>query len=212
MPVGRIYQAPALTVPRQTPVYGFNGIKAAAVVASATVNHNPELIITGRSVRNKSKSPSPLLNHANNNKNNNNISNNFNGGASSHRTASKSRSNGGAARLGKAGKAAAAGADREKSWSPDGQEEDAEENVINNNDRQLANEIKAEPSRLCEGLVRHPAQIAAAVAVNKAEDFENNNNNNDEDDDNGPAVTSLSSSSVENGRQVNIKQQECKIR
>ena len=64
MPVGRIYQAPALTVPRQTPVYGFNGIKAAAVVASATISYNPELMVTGRSVRNnKSKSPSPLLNN-----------------------------------------------------------------------------------------------------------------------------------------------------
>jgi len=52
MPLGRIYQAPAVaTVSRNTPVYGYNGLKAV---------NNSDLVITGRAVRSKSsKSPSP---------------------------------------------------------------------------------------------------------------------------------------------------------
>jgi hypothetical protein len=212
MPVGRIYQAPALTVPRQTPVYGFNGIKAAAVVASATVSHNPELIITGRSVRNnKSKSPSPLLNNnANNYNKNSNISNSSNSGLSNARPV-KPRTNGttsGSVRTGKAapGKSVVSGADREKSWSPGGQDENEDDNNIlnNNDDKQLVDVVgapSAEPSRLCDGLVRHPTQIAAAVAANKAEDYENNNNNDNDDGSNDAAAASVSTPVI-NGRQV----------
>jgi len=52
MPLGRIYQAPAVaTVSRSTPVYGFNGLKSV---------NNSDLVITGKAVRSKnSKSPSP---------------------------------------------------------------------------------------------------------------------------------------------------------
>ena len=55
MPVGRVYQAPTTlnTVARNTPVYGFNGIKTVS---------NSDLVITGKAVRStksKSKSPSP---------------------------------------------------------------------------------------------------------------------------------------------------------
>ena len=58
MPVGRVYQAPTTlnTVSRNTPVYGFNGIKTVS---------NSDLVITGKAVRStksKSKSPSPALN------------------------------------------------------------------------------------------------------------------------------------------------------
>lgn len=58
MPVGRVYQAPTTlnTVSRNTPVYGFNGIKTVS---------NTDLVITGKAVRStksKSKSPSPSLN------------------------------------------------------------------------------------------------------------------------------------------------------
>ena len=52
MPVGRIYQAPT-TVPRNTPVFGYNGLKSVS---------NSDLVITGKAVRSKkskSKSPSP---------------------------------------------------------------------------------------------------------------------------------------------------------
>jgi len=52
MPLGRIYQAPAVaTVARNTPVYGYNGLKSV---------NNSDLVITGKAVRSKnSKSPSP---------------------------------------------------------------------------------------------------------------------------------------------------------
>jgi len=52
MPLGRIYQAPAVaTVSRNTPVYGYNGLKSV---------NNSDLVITGKAVRSKnSKSPSP---------------------------------------------------------------------------------------------------------------------------------------------------------
>ena len=55
MPVGRVYQAPSTggaTVARNTPVFGYNGIKSVS---------NSDLVITGKSVRSKtnSKSPSP---------------------------------------------------------------------------------------------------------------------------------------------------------
>jgi len=59
MPVGRVYQAPTTTlntVSRNTPVYGFNGIKTVS---------NSDLVITGKAVRStksKSKSPSPAPN------------------------------------------------------------------------------------------------------------------------------------------------------
>ncbi len=59
--MGRIYQAPALTVPRQTPVYGFNGIKAATAVVSAP---SSSLAVAGRSGGRKSKSPSPQLSNS----------------------------------------------------------------------------------------------------------------------------------------------------
>jgi len=49
MPLGRIYQPPA--VPRNTPVYRYNGVKAA---------NTSQLVVTGKAVRPlKSKSPSP---------------------------------------------------------------------------------------------------------------------------------------------------------
>ena len=54
MPVGRVYQAPSTgsTVARNTPVFGYNGIKSVS---------NSELVVTGKAVRSKnsSKSPSP---------------------------------------------------------------------------------------------------------------------------------------------------------
>ena len=152
--MGRLYQAPALTVPRQTPVYGFNGIKAAAVVASATINHNPDLVVSGRSLpRSKSKSPSPQLSTTSNNNHNvnninhknNNSSNTSNGG---HSTASsrttKPRTSGSSSRVrGTApGKVAPRGrtSDREKSWSPGSSEDNDEvrdnDNLVNNNDEQ----------------------------------------------------------------------------
>ena len=184
MPVGRIYQAPALTVPRQTPVYGFNGIKAAAVVASATISYNPELMVTGRSVRNqKSKSPSPLLNNNSNNNNNNNNSGHNSAartvkprtGTSRVRATSKtaqrraaSQENGGTAKN---------GGGREQSWSPSGEEED--DNATNNNKQSDDDAASSSPelSRLSDGLVRHPTRLAAALTTtaHKAEDNDNNN-------------------------------------
>merc|ERR1711962_1052130 len=51
MPVGRVYQAPPATVPRNAPVFGYNGLKSVS---------NSDLVITGQAVRaKKSKSPSP---------------------------------------------------------------------------------------------------------------------------------------------------------
>ena len=52
MPLGRVYQAPAVPVPRNTPVYKPNGLKAVT---------NAELVVTGKAVRPpKAKSPSPV--------------------------------------------------------------------------------------------------------------------------------------------------------
>jgi len=75
MPVGRIYQAPTVTVPRQTPVYGFNGIKSsmpggntnhAAVVngtGSGSSSHagspGPDMLVVRGKALSKKKSPSP---------------------------------------------------------------------------------------------------------------------------------------------------------
>ena len=55
MPVGRIYQAPAVanTIKRNPPVFGMTGLKSVS---------NSDLVITGKAVRSnksKSKSPSP---------------------------------------------------------------------------------------------------------------------------------------------------------
>lgn len=52
MPVGRIYQAPTVTIPRHTPVYGLHGIKSTASSQSSSLNTNDILVVKGKNVIN----------------------------------------------------------------------------------------------------------------------------------------------------------------
>jgi hypothetical protein len=152
MPVGRIYQAPALTVPRQTPVYGFNGIKSATATAAAVVSApSSSLAIAGRSGGGrKSKSPSPQLSNSHVKSGGSNSAlnnNNYNKGGSqgpgglsppANKGAQRSRSRGNSrvrtgakeAGGGRGTRSLLANGGRDsKSWSP----EEEDDNVSNNN-------------------------------------------------------------------------------
>ena len=52
MPVGRIYQAPTVTIPRHTPVYGLHGIKSSININN--INNGDILFVKGKGVNKKS--------------------------------------------------------------------------------------------------------------------------------------------------------------